>query len=315
MILALRFAQQGESVTNGVVTDTILRRPLCQRQDTAPVLSETMRMKRLSELALSLGVMLVACTGGAQRPSDLTRHTVALTQTVRIPAEALTPDSKPGADARLLLMSPGGPDELPRGPEGFDVTKDGNYLIADPLRRRIAVFRPDGGYLSEWPAGFAVDSITIAPDESVQIREASTGEIHVFDLKGVEHPGPAAAIPMAQALLAGSNRGFVDRLKGGPLEIRFEKPGLTLISLQAVSTDPPGDTYVAVEATPGGDTVEISKFIRRYSADSRLLAETSSLPLDYYVRPVNEIRVRKDVVYQLMTASSEVRINIWDMKP
>src|ERR1017187_378227 len=274
-----------------------------------------MRMKNRFEFALSLGVMLLACTGGAQRPSDVIPRTVSMTRTARILAEALAPDSKPAADPRWLLMSPGGPDELPQGPDGFDVTKDGNYLITDPLRKRIAMVRPDGGYLSEWPVGFAADSITVAPDESVQIREASTGEIHVFDLEGREHPGPAVSIPTVQARLAGPNRGFVDRLKGGPLEIRFEKPGLTLISLQAVSSDPAGDTYVAVEATPGGDTVEISKSIRRYSADSRLLAETSSLPLEYYVRPVNEIRVRKDVVYQLMTTSSEVRINVWDMKP
>ena len=72
-------------------------------------------------------------------------------------------------------------------------------------------------------------------------------------------------------------------------------------------------SYVALESTAGGDSVDVTKSVRRYSAEGRLIAETTDLPLDYFVRPTDEIRVRDGAVYQLMTTMSEVRINVWDM--
>src|SRR5262249_48596005 len=100
---------------------------------------------------------------------------------------------------------------------------------------------------------------------------------------------------------------------GGALEIHFEKPGLRLVSIQGLAVDSSGDVFVALEATNGGGgAVDFNKTGWRDFAGGTLVAETTDLPLDYYVRPTDEIRVHKGQVFQLMTTSSEVRINIWD---
>ena len=96
------------------------------------------------------------------------------------------------------------------------------------------------------------------------------------------------------------------------MEIKFDKAGLRLLSLQGIALEPPGDAYIALESTAGGDAVDLNKVVRRYAANGRLVSETTSMPLDYVVRPTDEIRVRKGVIYQLMTTKSELQINIWD---
>ena len=251
-------------------------------------------------------------------PPDHTPRPIAMTRVVRIPA---VPDERsaapqPGADAKLTVSS-AGPDDLPQGPDGFDVSDLGLYLITDPIRKRIALFDSGGAYRSEWAVGFRADSVTVLADGSAEVRDASTGVVHLFDQNGKPLESGPAAEPLA-ARLSGSNGGVIDRPAGvagggGALPIRFEKPGMTLLSLQGLATEPNGDTYVALESAAGSDTIEVSKSVRRYSRDSRMLGETTDLPLDYYVRPVNELRAHKGVVYQLMTTESEVRIHVWDM--
>ena len=96
------------------------------------------------------------------------------------------------------------------------------------------------------------------------------------------------------------------------MEIKFDKAGLRLLSLQGIALEPPGDAYIALESTAGGDSVDLNKVVRRYASNGNLLSETSNLPLDYVVRPTDEIRVRKGVIYQLMTTRSELQIIVWD---
>ena len=39
------------------------------------------------------------------------------------------------------------------------------------------------------------------------------------------------------------------------------------------------------------------------------------MPLDYFVHPEDEFRMRGAVLYQLMPERSELRINMWDTNP
>ena len=118
----------------------------------------------------------------------------------------------------------------------------------------------------------------------------------------------------------GQNRGTVsrpsiDNSHGGPLAIQFDKPGALLLSLESLAIDREGDTFVALETTARGEgpeAIDLTKYVRRYSSDGNLLREIADIPLDYYVPPVDELRVHKGVVYQLQTTSSEVRVNVWD---
>src|SRR5437588_4749277 len=105
------------------------------------------RMARCSALILIflLGV-LPAWNAPRALPGDGANFcAIPLTQVVEIPisrqgAPGTAPS--PGGDAPTLMISPGATDELPEGPDSFDVLDDGSLLITDPLRSRIVVFHP-----------------------------------------------------------------------------------------------------------------------------------------------------------------------------
>ena len=165
------------------------------------------------------------------------------------------------------------------------------------------------------------DSVTVNDKGRVAVREANTGKVHAFDSEGKPDPNEAATVlaPAEVKVARGENRGTIYRTAaishGGPLAVDLTKPGMTLLSLEHLGTDGKGDTYVALEATGGSDAsgaVNLSKYVRRYAGDGRLLCETAELPLSYYVAPVDEIRVHGGVIYQLQTTSAEVRVNLWD---
>ena len=99
----------------------------------------------------------------------------------------------------------------------------------------------------------------------------------------------------------------------GSLDVRFDKPGMRLLSIESLGTDSQGNTYVALEATTGGEQVNVCKYVRKYSVDGKVISEISDIPLDYYVGPVNELRVRKGVLYQMRTTPSELQMNEWDV--
>jgi len=252
----------------------------------------------------------------SSQPSGV--RSIPLTRTVRI--RLTTADADPDASASgTLQASVGAPDELPEGPDAFDVLNDGGFLISDPLRRRLARFNSQGNFVAEWKVGFSSDDIVALAGGLVQVREASTGDSHVFDQDGhrLSDQIPVAAL-VVEARLNNQTSGTITRPdvragQNGSIKIELDKPGLTLLSIQGLMFEPGGAAYVALEATGGGEEVNVKKFVRKYSAEGRLLAETSELPLDYYVAPLEEIRVRNDVVYQLMTSRTEVDINIWDM--
>jgi hypothetical protein len=98
------------------------------------------------------------------------------------------------------------------------------------------------------------------------------------------------------------------------LPVHYEEQGSSLLSLESVADDRDRGSFVALETSvpENNDAINVRKLVRRYSVTGVLLSESSPLPLDYYIQPVDEIRVRKGVIYQLMTTPTEVRINEWD---
>jgi len=250
--------------------------------------------------------------------------TIVLTRILRIPISMLgaqvTAESLNAAPA-TLLVSPGAADEPPAGPSGFDVLADGSLLINDPLRSRVSLFDSHGGFRKAWKIGFAADSLTVTANDVVLVREATTGQLHAFDREGKALQAEEGSLPgQAEARVLNSKSGTIRRPsignpQGGLLEVTFDKPGSSLVSLETLSIDQKGDTYVALETSASGDATEginLSKYVRRYSSDGKLLCEIADIPVDYYISPIDELRVHKGLVYQLQTTSSEVRINVWD---
>jgi hypothetical protein len=219
-----------------------------------------------------------------------------------------------------MAISPGATDELAEGPCGFDVLDDGSLLITDPISRRVVMYDAQGKFRRVWDVGFAPDSITVTTDGLVLIREANTGQIHVFDKEGKARSGEAKPPVQPSARVLTGKTGTVSTmsrggLAGASIAIRFDEPGSELLSLESLGTDPDRGTFVAIEAAAhekGDDAINVKKSVRRYALNGRFVSEISDIPLDYYVVPVDELRVHKGVVYQLMTTSTEVRINEWD---
>ena len=254
---------------------------------------------------------------GQQAPEPSVR-VIALERVVRIPVTTLTAQQEvetvagsPGA----LIVWPGGPDERPEGPDGFDVLDDGGFLITNPLPQRISEFDSEGKFRRAWKTGFSPDSVTVVPSGLVVVREATTGQLHLFDREGRPQTGEIVLPQTGEARVLNGKSGTVARPPdGGILQVHFDRPGLVLLSLESLATDQAGNIYVALETTAGGaaEGINVNKYVRKYSADGKLLGEITDIPLDYFVTPVDELRVHKGIVYQLMTSSSEVRINVWN---
>ena len=274
----------------------------------------------LSGCALLACALFLTHTQAGQTNSSAGARTIVRARVVRIPFTtlALKQTGTASKPANALTVSAGGADERPEGPAAFDVFDDGSLLIADPLRKRLAVFDARGKFLAELKIGFAADSVQITPNGLIQARQASTGDIYLFDHAGHARPAGETAVPQpGEARLLSDKSGTVmQTIHGatkGSLDVRFDKPGMRLLSIENLGIDSQGNTYVALEATSGGEQVDVSKYVRKYSADGKVVSEISDIPLDYYVGPVNELRVRRGVLYQMMTTPSELQMNEWDV--
>ena len=270
-------------------------------------------------LFVLLAPVVVAGRPQAGPPAAQPRQ-IPLTRTIRIPVAQITKADQglPSASPTLGIW-PGATDELAEGPNGFDVLRDGSLVISDPLLHRAAVFNASGAFTKAWPMDFAPDSITVTSDDLVLIRDAGTGDVHVFSRDGTPRAGPTPKPPpLPETTVArGQNTGTVSMgpTSGSSFSVRLNSPGIMLLSLQPIAADPALGIFVALETTApeaGADTINVRKIVRRYSPTGALLAETMPLPLDYFVPPVNELRVRNGVVYQLLTLRNQVVVNEWD---
>ena len=286
-----------------------MRLNFCKTMATVPraTLHRALLVSGILIGTLSLTHLLIGQAG-----PETSARTIPLSKTVRIPLTIVSPDAPPGSNT--LLVSDAGTDELPDGPSAFDVFEDGSLLIADPLNNRLALFSSSGDYQKEFKIGFAADDVTIMPGGLILVREASTGDNHLIDREGKSRPQEGTALPPpAEAKLLTEKTGTVTRPSGGLLQVRFDKPGLRLLSIQALATDQEGNTFVALEATSGGEIVDVSKYVQKYAASGKLVSEVANIPLDYYVSPVDELKVRKGVLYQLRSTASEIQINEWEV--
>jgi hypothetical protein len=256
--------------------------------------------------------------GDSDAPSYRLTRTVIIPLKVLEPSQAGPPQAK--ADPSVLLVTPGAEDELPEGPNGFEVLGDGRLLISDPLANRLAVFDIQGKFRGSWNLDFSPDSLTLIGNNTVAVRDAATGQLHGFSQNGQPQSLPNdTAQNVGEVQLKSRNTAVVtppatSGKHARSFEFTFDRPGMSLLSVEALGVDSNGDTYVAVESTKGGDEVTVQKDVRKYSASGKLLGQILDIRLDYYITPVNELRVRNGTVYQLDTTKFEVRVNIWTTK-
>ena len=239
------------------------------------------------------------------------------TRTVRIPTVMLNP-ANASQDPEKLAVTPGASDDLPQGPTGFDVLGDGGFVISDPLRRRLALFESDGKYRSDIPLGFAAESVAVS-GSTFEVRNASSGEVQKVATRGLKDFVAVLKeqqLDSAAAKLLGPAAGLIS-LGDGELNVRFQQPGSRIISIKGVARDA-GSVYVALELSAGSAepaaTVEVKKVVLKYDKSGRLLLQIPDIPVNYFVHPINEFRVRNGVVYQMAPLKEYVEIRSWDTK-
>jgi hypothetical protein len=239
------------------------------------------------------------------------------TRTVRIPTVLLNP-ANASQDTEKLAVTQGAADELPQGPTGFDVLGDGGFVISDPLRRRLALFESDGKYRSDIPLGFAAESVSVS-GSSFEVRNASSGEVQKVATRGLKDFVAILKeqqLDSAAAKLLGPAAGLIS-LGDGELKVRFEQPGSRIVSIKGIARDG-GSVYVALELGAGAaepnSTVDVKKVVLKYDKSGRLLLQIPDIPVNYFVHPINEFRVRNGVVYQMAPLKEYVEIRSWDTK-
>ncbi len=258
----------------------------------------------------------------SQRTETPQIRTVPLTRTIHIPVQILTNATTPNPG--WLTSTAGGDDDLPQGPESFEVLGDGGFVIADPLQRRVAFYDSLGNYVAAWPVGIAVNSIASREGGEFVVRNAHTGEYFFLDQRGQLLPPNAqprrrgASTAPAEARLLDRNRGRIGEPRargatGGGIEIAFDSDTTQMVSLQNLGTDAQGNIYAALEITQGNSAaIDLRKIVRKYSAEGKLIAEILDIPLEAEIAPVDELRLWRGVVYQIVPTRKEVRINVWD---
>lgn len=281
-----------------------------------------MRRNRLLFLVVVLFIItsLMHCKKSEQKFSI-----ISMSRTIRVPVQMLSTLTKDTFREHLeaLTLSEGGEDELPQGPQSFGVLHNGSFVIADPLQRRVVFYDSLGQYLEAWEIGFPVSRVTWRENDYLEVIKATTGDTLLMDDTGQLYPSNLRArsvLPQAnlgETKLLGLNRGVISRPRTrgqepGILEINFKSDSTRMISLQDLGMDTGGNTFVAMETTHGKDTIDIIKYIRKYSADGKILCQINDIPFDYYVHPEDEFRIKKGLVYQMQPKQSELRINVWN---
>jgi hypothetical protein len=215
-----------------------------------------------------------------------------------------------------LALSAGAEDELPNGPASFDVSADGGVVVTDPLKQRLVYFDSEGRFVKDMALGFTPREVWLADNGTPRVQAAGgmwlepTGDGQARET-GFEPDAPRPG----SALRTGPDRGFVL----GDAPGMAEKTGFPVLvpeglaSIEKLGRDAKGRVYVALETPIAGDEIAVRKVIRKYAADGTLLAEIRDAPLDYFVEPIREFRIKGDgTVYQLVPRGSLVAINIWD---
>jgi hypothetical protein len=267
-------------------------------------------MRRFA-LLLIVSALAAACAhegGGPKTDSG----GIIPARVVRLPVQFARAEAL--SDAKLTLDA-GAEDELPEGPASFDVLDSGLLAIADPVAERVALYDQDGNYRGEVKTGVAVDGVW-AQGERVAVRDASTGNVLVQSANGFQPTVDAAVVrtPTVPARLLAANRAVVPSSRGEHegLNVTWDDQITRLISVEHLGDLADGSAVIALEVTPG-DLASVRKLVRRYAPDGRVVGEVPAVPIDYYVLPRDEFRIRKGKLYHLEPLESEVRISVWDL--
>lgn len=280
--------------------------------------------------ARSLPLLAVLCIGcsstapPAPKPASAVKPSpLAMTRFVSISARIAADVQQDPGNPGLLAFTDNGDDERAEGPSTFDVLPDGGFVIADPLRQRIAFYDSTGKFRFDLLIYFGAERLRVLPGNALSIVRAQTGQRYIYGVDSAGHYQPPRlakpedpdrdAEDEGAARLESPNAATVSANgQTAPVRVLFEAPGESLVSIRRLGVDARGRTYVALSTAAPGDRVDVLTVIRKYAGPGEQLAEIADAPSVALVHPTDEFRMRDGTVYQLQPKGSEVRINIWD---
>jgi hypothetical protein len=290
------------------------------------------KASRTIPLRICLAISFCLCgamCGPADHSSQGAAHSpLAVSRVVHIPLRLVgdlqkkpLPPNEPG----FLVISPGSEDELPEGPNAFEVLDDGGVIISDPLLNRLVVFDSAGNFKRALSLGFASDEVTQLENGALGIRRANTDALYQLDSKDVIRASDPAIGMRGDLAGAGvakrvslDHGTIVNRMQGrqriaDPLDVHYVSDTTQMVALRSLATNAEGATFVALTVTSHAtDAVKTNTIVRKYSRSGELLCQTAELPSDYVVFPTNPIRVRNNMIYHMIPGKDAVTIKIWN---
>jgi hypothetical protein len=294
-----------------------------------------MSMKRLLTILL-VTVGAASCSGRPteERPQSAEPVRTAAspaviekqTYVIRISTNRLTSGSvgTPPENADALTIRPEAEDQQAEGPQSFVVLGDGRFVIADPLRDRLAVYSAAGAFERAIDLGAPASEVSLV-GERLRVVIATDATVRLIDLQG--RPASAAAEvasrPPEADVALDSERSGVVRWKGGAgrastasgVKVQLDNPEVRLASLRVIAGEPDRAMYVSAESAErsGRSLSTVGTIVRRYSADGELQVEVRNIPLEYYVTPTTPFRVANNTLYQLYPQLEAVVIHVWTL--
>ena len=277
--------------------------------------------KHITILFLFIGILFTQlCCNTSKQDFPI----ISKRRTVRIPVRMLSETNSGIVDENLnaLTFTVGREDELPQGPQSFDVLDDGSFVITDPLQRRVVFYDSLGQFLEAWQIGFPVNRVKVIDNAFLEVIKATSGDTILLDDTGQIYStnsrtrGQLSTPNRGETKLLGLNRGVFSRPRTrgqepATLEINFESDSTKMIAMQDLGTDGDGNSYVAMETTHGTDTIDIIKYIRKYSPQGEILGQINDISLDYYIHPDDEFRIKNGQIYQMQPKQTELLIHVW----
>jgi len=274
-----------------------------------------MNFTRNDWLWLAAAAVAIAILGfRVSRQAPHRAESLSATRVIELPVSYIENGDSP---RERLALSAGAEDELPQGPASFDISSDGGVVVTDPLKQRIAFFDAQGRFVKDIEMGFTPREVWLTDNGSPRVQ--APGGMWLEPVAGGEarETGFQPDVPKPDsARRTGADRGFISGDGSGAAAEKTGFPVLVpqgIASLEKLGRDARGRVYVAIETPVAGEEIAVRKLIREYAADGTLLAEIGDVPVNYFVEPVREFRIKSDgKVYQLVPRAGMVAINMWD---
>jgi hypothetical protein len=264
-------------------------------------------------VAAAIALLLLVSRNWTRAASGSPPALISKSSVVQLPVAFI---EQGGNNREKLAISAGAEDELPDGPASFDITADGSFVIADRLKRRLVLYNDRGEFVRDIPLDFTPADVWVTASGAVCL-ESSAG--HAFRANANGAVGATEELPPApplnSAILVGPHQGFLTGVTPSSQEsagvtVRFD--GGRMVSIETIGYDSGRNIYAALETAVGSSEVDAGKILRKYRGDGSLAAEIRDVPVDYYVAPLREFRLKGQKIYQMVTGDAQVSINVWD---